>query len=145
MMNKLIPPSHPEPFMMPVRKSNPRVEYRLRQNQLVKDSISLGEQFPKLKALTVELAYFDSEGLTKSSEMKYKVNVQHAKSMFCFVCQSGECIGGDFDLSDALAKAVTGRRKLATGEMRCQGSRKKANHDIVPCQTLLRYKLSLGY
>src|SRR6266404_3077794 len=53
MMNKLIPPSHPEPFMMPVRKSNPRVEYRLRQNQLVKDSISLGEKFPKLKALTV--------------------------------------------------------------------------------------------
>ena len=145
MTNKFVRPPHPESFMMPVRKSNPRVEYRLRQNQLVKDSVSLGEKFPKLKGLTVDLAYFDSEGNTKSSEMKYKVNVEHAKSMFCFVCQSGECIGGDFDLSEPLAKAVAGRRKLAIGEMRCQGSRKKANHDIVPCQTLLRYKLTLSY
>src|SRR5436853_432447 len=103
--NALRAPSRTTQFMMPARKSNPRVEYRLRQNQRVKDSISLGEKFPKLKALTVDLAYFDSEGLTKSSEMKYKVNVQHAKSVFCFVCQSGECIGGDFDLSEALAKA----------------------------------------
>ena len=91
------------------------------------------------------LAYFDSEGVTKNSEMKYKVNVNHAKSMFCFLCQHGECIGGDFDLSEALAKAVAARRKLATGEMRCQGWRKKPNLDQVPCHTLLRYKLTLNY
>jgi hypothetical protein len=145
MTNSPVPRSHPEPFMMPVRKNNPRVEYRLRQNQRIKDSVSLGEKFPKLKGLTVDLAYFDSEGITKSGEMKYKVNVQHAKSMFCFVCQNAECIGGDFDLSEALAKAVAGRQKLATGEMRCQGSRRKANQNVVPCQTLLRYKLTLSY
>ena len=131
--------------MIPPRKSNPRAEYRLRQSQRIKDSVSLGEKFPKLKGLTVNLAYFDSEGVTKNSQMKYKVNVQHAKSVFCFVCQSGECVGGDFDLSDALAKAVAGRRKLAIGELRCQGYRKKANLDRVPCQILLRYKLSLNY
>jgi len=131
--------------VIPPRKSNPRAEYRLRQSQRIKDSVSLGEKFPKLKGLTVNLAYFDSEGVTKNSQMKYKVNVHHAKSVFCFVCQSGECIGGDFDLSEALARAVGSRRKLATGEMRCQGWRKKANRDVVPCQILLRYKLSLNY
>ena len=131
--------------MMPPRRTNPRAEYRLRQSQLVQESVSLAEKFPRLKGLTVNLAYFDSEGVNKNSEMKYKVNVNHAKSMFCFVCQSGECVGGDFDLSAALAKAVTGRRKLAVGELRCQGYRKKANLDKVPCQILLRYKLSLLY
>src|SRR5260370_26480820 len=131
--------------MMPPRRTNPRAEYRLRQSQLVQESVSLSEKFPRLKGLTVNLAYFDSEGVTKNSEMKYKVNVTHAKSMFCFVCQSGECVGGDFDLSDALARAVGARRKLAIGEIRCQGYRKKPNLDRVPCQTLLRYNLSLHY
>jgi len=131
--------------MMPPRRTNPRAEYRLRQSQRAQESVSLAEKFPRLKGLTVNLAYFDSEGVSKNSEMKYKVNVQHAKSVFCFLCQSGECVGGDFDLSEALAKAVGTRRKLAIGELRCQGYRKKANLDRVPCQTLLRYKLSLHY
>jgi hypothetical protein len=131
--------------MMPPRRTNPRAEYRLRQTQLVQESVSLAEKYPHLKGLTVNLAYFDSEGVNKNSEMKYKVNVNHAKSMFCFVCQSGECVGGDFDLSDVLAKAVAGKRKLAIGELRCKGYRKKVNLDRIPCQTLLRYKLTLLY
>ena len=108
--------------MMPPRRTNPRAEYRLRQSQLVQESASLAEKFPRLKGLTVNLAYFDSEGVNKNSEMKYKVNVNHAKSMFCFVCQSGECVGGDFDLSAALAKAVTGRERRVKWNFapRCQ-------------------------
>ena len=130
---------------MPSRRLNPRAEHRLRQNQLALESVSLAEKFPRLKGLTVNLAYFDSEGVSKNSELKYKVNVNHAKSLFCVDCQSGDCVGGDFDLSEALAKAVAARSKLATGELRCQGYRKKANLDKVPCQILLRYKLSLNY
>ena len=130
---------------MPPRRSNPRAEYRLRQTQRVQESASMAEKFPGLKGLTVSLSYFDSKGVSKNSEMKYKVNVDHAKSIFWFTCQSGECVGGDFDLSDVLAKAVSGRRKLAQGELRCKGYRKITNLDKVPCQTLLRYKLNLLY
>jgi len=127
------------------RKSNPRVEYRLLQSQRAKDSVSLAERFPVLESLTVNLAYFDAEDLTKNSELKYKVNVQHAKSVFCFVCPSGECVGGDFDLSKVLADAVAGHSKLASGEMRCQGWHRKAKLERAPCQILLRYKLTLDY
>jgi hypothetical protein len=127
------------------RKSSPRIEYRLQQSQRAKDSVSLAERFPRLGSLTVNLAYLDAENLTINSEMKYKVNVQHAKSVFCFVCPHGECVGGDFDLSEVLAEAVAGRRKLAAGEMRCQGWHKKAKLEKAPCQILLRYKLSLAY
>jgi hypothetical protein len=121
--------------MMPPRRTNPRAEYRLRQSLKVQESVSLAEKFPRLKGLTVNLAYFDSEGVNKNSEMKYKVNVNHAKSMFCFVCQSGECVGGDFDLSDALAQAVTAKRKLAIGELRCQGYRKRRTLTVCPVRS----------
>jgi len=131
--------------MMPPRKANPRAEYRLRETLRINSSASLAETFPKLKTLKVDLTYLDAENLTKSGELKYKVNVQHAKSVFSFVCPSAECVGGDFDLSAALNKAVTGRRKIAEGEIRCQGFRTRPKEDKMPCHNLLRYKLTLGY
>ena len=131
--------------MMTPRKANPRAEYRLRENQRVNNSVSLAEKFSQLKSLTVDLVYFDGDGLTKSGELRYQVNVRHAKSIFSFVCPSGECMGGDFDLSGAVAQAVTGQRKIAAGEIRCQGIRTRAKEDHVPCHNLLRYKLTLGY
>jgi|SRR5438105_4249787 len=131
--------------MIQTRKSNPRAEYRLQQSQRALDSVSLAEKFPRLESLTVNLAYYDANDLTRNSELKYTVNVQHAKSMFCFVCPNGECVGGDFDLSEELGKAVTERRKLAVGEKRCQGWHRKAKLERSPCHILLRYKLSIRY
>src|SRR2546427_13220095 len=119
--------------MMPPRRTNPRAEYRLRQSQRVQESVSLAEKFPRLKGLTVNLAYFDSEGVNKNSEMKYKVNVNHAKSMFCFVCQSGESVGGDFDLRAGLAKGGNRTCQFPGGELGGQGMRKKANLETGPC------------
>jgi len=132
-------------IMIPSRKTNPRVEYRLREIQRVNGSVSLAAKFPELKSLTVDLAYFDIDGLTKTGALRYTVNVQHAKSVFSFVCPNGECMGGDFDLSGAVEQAVTGQRKLVEGEIRCEGWRARGKEDRVPCQNLLRYKLSLGY
>lgn len=131
--------------MMPPRKISPRAEHRLREIQRVNNSASLAEKFPMLKSLRVDLAYFDPRGLTKTGELRYKVNVAHAKSVFSFSCQSGECLGGDFDLSDAVTEAVAHRRKSAEGEIRCQGTRKGPKESKRPCHNLLRYRLTLGY
>ncbi len=130
--------------MMHPRKVTPQAEYRLRELQRVNSSASLAEKFPRLKSLRVDLAYFAPDGLTKSGELRYKVNVQHAKSVFSFVCQSGECVGGDFDLSEAVNAAVTARRKSAEGQIRCAGLR-AGPKGRTPCHNLLRYKLTLGY
>ncbi len=130
--------------MMQSRRTNPRAEFRLRQNQRINDSVSLAEKFPRLKSLKVHLTFFDAEKLKKSKELKYTVNVEHAKSMFYFGCP-GECIDGDFDLSEDLAKAVAGKRKVASGELRCQGKRKKPSREEVPCNIVLKYKLTLNY
>jgi hypothetical protein len=131
---------------MRTRKNNPRVEYRLLQNERIRESTSLAQKFPTLKSLTVDLEYFDPAGLTRNGGMKYKANLEHAKSIFYFNCASGECVGGDYDLSDRLSKAIAGKRKIVTGEIRCAGIRhNKERKDRAPCQNLLRYKLTLGY
>ena len=131
--------------MMPPRKTNPRAEYRLREIQRVNESASLAEKFPKLKSLKVDLSYFEPDGLTRTGELRYKVNVEHAKPAFSFVCQNGECLAGDYDLSNAVAEAVVKGRKTVEGEVRCQGTRVRPKEDKRPCRNLLRYKLTLGY
>jgi hypothetical protein len=127
------------------RKSNPRREYRLKQRERIEASPLMSVMFPGLKALTVMLEFFDVGGNTKQGQMKCKLYVDHARSALWFACRDGECVGGDFDLSEAVAKAVAGRRKVLTGELQCQGTRKRADREVVPCQTLLRYKLNLNY
>ena len=103
------------------------------------------ERFPTLKALKVTLEFFDATGTTKNGEMKCSLHVEHAKSALWYACQGVECLGGDFDLSEALAEAVAGGKKAMSGELRCQGTRRRGDGQVVPCRALLRYKLTLTY
>lgn len=130
---------------MQVPKRNPRQEYRLKLQEQIDGSLSMAKKFPLLKSLKVTLEYYDALALTKNGELKCKMNVEHAKSALWFACPGVECMRGDFDLSEALAKAVAERRKVAKGEVRCQGTRKRGDRERVACQTLLRYKLNLNY
>jgi|SRR2546422_223095 len=131
---------------MQPRKPNPRVEYRLLETQRINDSATLAQTFPGLKSLQVDLEYFDSTGFTRNGGMKYTANLGNAKSVFCFNCVNGDCVGGDFDLSAELSGAVASNRKIVTGELRCQGARhNRERKDQAPCHHILRYKLSLGY
>jgi hypothetical protein len=130
---------------MRVPRRNTREEYRLKQREQIEASPLMASRFPGLKRLTVALEYYDASGTTQQGGMKCKLNVEQARSVLWFTCPAVDCLGGDFDLSGALANAVAGRRKVATGELRCQGARKRGDRERVPCQALLRYKLQLIY
>ena len=127
------------------QKLSPRAEYRQQENQRVNDSANLAEKFHDLKSLTVDLAHLAPESLAKTSEIKYTANLAHAKAVFRFNCTNDECVGGNFDLSAALADAVAAHRTTASGEVICQGWRSKTSIDRMPCNNILRYRLSLGY
>jgi hypothetical protein len=122
-----------------------RAEHRQRQRQRVKDSLSLADRFARLKSLTVELSFYDPDGLARSSQLKYKVNLINAKSVFRFNCPNNECVRGDFDLTENLVEAVASRQKVVTGEIACRGWRSKEMINSVRCANLLRYKFTLGY
>ena len=98
-----------------------------------------------LGSLSVDLVYFDPDGLIRTGELKYRANVSHAKSVFSFACRHSDCLAGDFDLSDAVTEAVAHRCKSVEGEIRCGGTREMAKGNRTPCANLLRYKLTLGY
>jgi len=129
------------------RKPNPRAEYRLRRNEHVNTSLTLEQKFPTLKKLSVSLDHFDAAGITRTGGMNYKLNVLHAKSILCFNCVHSDCVGGDFDLTKELARAISVRQKSVDGQTRCQGIRhnKDRKDPPTPCQSILRYKLTLGY
>lgn len=127
------------------QKLGARAEYREEEGQRVKDSPSLAAKFRQLKSLTVVLKYYNPEGVTKTSEVKYEVNLDNAKSVFRFSCPNDECVRGDFDLTEEIAKAVAARRRTASGEMVCEGWRSKTTINTVHCANILRFELSLGY
>jgi hypothetical protein len=132
-------------MMMQSPRTSPRNEYLLQEKQRTLESPSLAQKFHKLKSLTVDLSYYDPEGVIRNSQIKYTVNLDHAKTVLRFACQNHECVRGDFDLSDVLANAVAAHRTTESGEMCCEGWRSRATIDTVPCRNLLRYKLTLGY
>jgi hypothetical protein len=127
------------------QKVGARAEYRQQQGQRVRDSGTLADKFPQLKSLTVDLRYYDSEGVTQSSQIRYTVNLTNAKSLFRFDCQNDQCVRGDFDLSDEITSAVAAQQTTATGELCCQGWLDKNTVGTAHCRKILRYKLSLAY
>jgi hypothetical protein len=132
-------------FMMYHQRTGARAEHRQHEGLRIKESASLADTFRQLKSLTVDLAYYGPEGKTRTGEIKYTVNLANAKSVFCFNCPNGECVRGDFDLSEDLARAVTSGLGTVTGEMSCPGWRSKTTIETTRCGNLLRYKLSLAY
>jgi hypothetical protein len=122
-----------------------RAQYRAQEGQRVRESLPLAETFRELKSLTVELEHYTPGGRTRTSQVKYEVNLAHAKSVFRFLCPNSECIRGDFDLTDELAAAVAQRRTTVAGEQICAGWRSKTAVDKHHCQNVLRYHLTLRY
>lgn len=126
-------------------QEGPRFEYREQESQRVKDSPTLATKFPQLKALIVDLGYFNSAGTSKNSQIKFLPNLDNAKSVFRIDCPNGGCIGGDFDLTKPLADAVAQQRTTVTAEMSCEGWQNKTTIDTVRCHNILRYTLRLEY
>jgi hypothetical protein len=126
-------------------KFGARGKYLIEERERIKLSASLAETFPNLKSLSALLSYFGPFDRSPRSEVKYTFNLAHAKALFRFACPNNECVGGNFDLSAALARAVAERQETVNGELRCQGWQSKATIDQVYCDHVLRFKLMLGF
>ncbi len=127
------------------QKIGARAEYREQESQRVRDSANLADKFAHLKRLTVDMQFYTPGGLSRTSQVKYEVNLANAKSVFRFQCPNHECVRGDFDLTEELAAAVAAKRHAVAGEMTCQGWRSKTTIDKYRCQNVLKYELTLGY
>jgi len=121
---------------------SPRNEYLLEVSSRVEASATLANEFPDLKSMTVDLGFYDLEGRACRSQIKYKVNLERARSVFRFECENPECVRGGYDLSDVVAAAVTNQM---SGELSCRGWRSRTTIDHIPCGKVLRYSITIGY
>lgn len=126
-------------------KIGPRAEYREQQGRRIAAAPSIAEKYRKLKSLKVNVGYFAPDGTTPYRKLSHDVNLNHAKTIFRLDCCNDECVQGDHELTDALAKAIAKRSKELTGELRCQGWQNKASIKKTKCNHVLRYQLKLGY
>jgi hypothetical protein len=126
-------------------KTGVRGKYLLEERERIRLALSLAETFPQLKSLAAQLSYFAPLGRTPQSEVKCTFNLGYAKALFRFACPNNECVGGNFDLSAALARAVAEQQVTLNGEVRCEGWQSKATIDRVSCHHVLRYQLTLEY
>ena len=131
-------------MMTSLRKMSPRAEHRERENARATQSASIAQQFPLLTSVAVDLAFSNSDG-RQASSIKYRANLENARSVFLFDCPNPDCVGGDFDLSSDLANAYLYRRETTNGEVRCQGWRNHTTVGSHRCDSVLRFRLDLEY
>jgi len=127
------------------RKKGARATYQERQGRRVKEALTLAQEFPRLKSLTVNIRHLDSDSPDNAHPLRFAVNIQHAKAVLRFHCPNNECIRGDFDLTGELAKAVKRRCATVTGEMPCPGWLSKDTIGTLRCHNVLNYTLHLDY
>lgn len=125
--------------------TSPRHEYLQQEKQRVMQSPPLTEKFPVLKSMIVDLGNHDAEAAVPTSQVRYTVNIDHARSVFRVGCPNPECVRGDFDLTDALAQAIAARHTTVSNRLQCQGWRNRTTINSVPCGKILRYTITLGY
>ena len=129
----------------PLSKSELRKDSRRKAFEQAEQSPSLAMTYPRLKNLTVDLLYFDREMVSRGNALRYRANLEMAKSMLQFICPSSLCKGGGFDLSKELRSAVAGHRKSLDGEVSCQGSRDQETGKTAPCESILHFKMTLAF
>ncbi len=127
------------------QKAGLRKEYRREQAMRVDASKNLATSYPQLKSLTIDLVYFDHEIVAWGHGLKYRANLEAARSMLRFACPSALCRGGDFDLSRELSAAISEHRTMVAGEMHCPGSRDEETGGTIRCGSVLHYKMGLAF
>jgi len=126
-------------------KPNERTEHRRQQALRISDSPVLADQFRELTSLIAELTYSDTEREHKKSQITYRVNLAKAHTIFSFACPNEACVGGDFDLSGALATAIDAHQSWTMGELPCQGRCVPPLGANTPCPCVLSYRLALEF
>ena len=130
---------------MPPNYLTPREEYRQRERERTNASPLLLDRFSHIKALTLELSHYTADGCRKTSQLKYSVNLEAARSVFSFECSNEHCIDGGFDLSDEIRDAVAAHMDEKEGQVSCQGWKSKTTVGSLGCGHQLRYLLNLEF
>jgi hypothetical protein len=100
---------------------------------------ALGEKFPAIEEVVVELRFTDPEGRVSPSPHK-RIFVGDMQAFFEFPCPLRECTGGGYSLSDTLIEALSRRRLESSGTLSCDGKRAREKGAGTCCGLELHYR-----
>ena len=98
--------------------------------------------FPGIEELTVEMRFSDPDRKLTPSPHR-RIFVPGMQAFFDFQCPLKDCVGGGFDMSQAVPEALSRKKSRATaGKLSCQGKRKRAAAGESRCLLELDYHVS---
>jgi hypothetical protein len=103
---------------------------------------ALGEAFPAVEQVRVQLEFIDSSSHPPSGQIH--MIYPSAPAYFEYACPYGDCDGG-FDLNDAVAAMASATESLDEGETECTGSRAGVGPAKRPCELRARYRILAQY
>lgn len=103
---------------------------------------TLGESFPRVRQLRIELTFVDPAGPTPTRQL-HEV-YPPAPALFEVPCPHGGC-DGRFDLTDAALKSMAESSAFAAGSRQCSGTRASRGLTRQPCSLRLSYRIVVHF
>lgn len=123
-----------KPYMIDLQQREAR-----QQSYLAAPAVS--KKFPGVKELVVELRFADPEGKVHPSPHKRKF-APEMQAYFEFQCPLRDCVGGGFNLTTAIPKALSDRRGTGGGKLSCNGRRDRDGVADHTCRLELQYSVT---
>lgn len=99
----------------------------------------VGEKFPSIQEVVVELRFRDPEGKVHPSPHK-RIFAADMQAFFEFPCPLRDCNGGGYSLSETLMDALSRRRLETSGSLSCEGKRSREKGASPCCGLELHYR-----
>lgn len=115
------------------RKNAARTE---RQQQRLESGL-LSAHFPEVASVVISMVY-NQKGIAKA--LPRTVNffpTSHA--LFRVDCLNKDCLSGGFDLTEVITSMIRNRRKIATGDLSCEGNGPSADHSAIVYEVTIQY------
>ena len=114
---------------------------RERRQRAYQAAAVLGDRFPKVSEIVIELRFAEPDGKPLMSPY-HRVFAPDMQAFFDVQCPGRECSGGGFDLSDHVARAVSSSDSAATGTVKCMGRRPRPGADTDRCHLALNFHIA---
>jgi hypothetical protein len=115
---------------------------QLRQQSYI-DAPQVSTKWPNVGEIRVALTYADPEGQVPVSAYR-QIFVPDMQAFFDFLCPARECVGGGFDIGDAVEKLVKTSGHEVTGTLCCGGKRTRPGvSGTSPCGLKLSYHVAV--
>ncbi len=110
---------------------------RIEKQQRKLDAGFMDDQFPEVESIVITMVY-NQKGIQNS--LPRVVNFfPRSYALFRVDCLSKECVGGGFDLTQIITGMIKNRKKVAKGDLSCEGDVPSADHSSIAYEVAIQY------